>query len=110
MRVRTLKTIMKKLGHSFVDVLKFDIEGSEFPFAKSMVGLWDELPVGYIQVEYTSGGTGTGTFREGISTTQHWTRYGRTRRRGSAFCTVACFRAVIIRTSGRTSKTLSRSL
>ena len=58
MRVRTLKTIMKKLGHSFVDVLKFDIEGSEFPFAKSMVGLWDELPVGYIQVEYHIGGHG----------------------------------------------------
>jgi hypothetical protein len=58
MRVRTLKTIMKRLGHTFVDVLKFDIEGSEFPFANSMVGLWDELPVGYIQVEYHIGGHG----------------------------------------------------
>ena len=54
--VKTLRTIMRTLGHSFVDVLKFDIEGSEFQFARSMKGQWQSLPVGYIQVEYHVGG------------------------------------------------------
>ena len=54
----TLQTVMASLGHRFVDVLKFDIEGSEFPFIKSMSGWWGKVPVGYIQVEYHVGGHG----------------------------------------------------
>ena len=58
MRVKTLPTIMRELGHSFVDILKFDIEGSEYAFVDSMRSRWKDTAIGYIQVEYHVGGVG----------------------------------------------------
>ncbi|WYZ40928.1 hypothetical protein EsH8_IV_001269 [Colletotrichum jinshuiense] len=55
----SIKSIMKKLGHDYVDLIKMDIEGDEFPalesflgdFAKGGDGKGGEVPVGQLVVE-----------------------------------------------------------
>lgn len=50
-QVRSLEDIAKMNGHKFVDVLKMDIEGSEFDVIESLRGL-DGLRFGQICVEF----------------------------------------------------------
>ncbi|KAG9086154.1 hypothetical protein FS749_003876, partial [Ceratobasidium sp. UAMH 11750] len=51
----TLQTLMLKHGHTFIDILKVDIEGSEFEALSSMVKYYKErgrpLPFGQLQLE-----------------------------------------------------------
>lgn len=47
--VKTLKSIMAELGHDHIDILKIDIESSEFSVFKSWD--WMTLPVGQVLVE-----------------------------------------------------------
>lgn len=42
-RVQTLRTFMKNLGHTRVDLRKMDIEGAEFPVLEDLLG--EEVPV-----------------------------------------------------------------
>lgn len=61
----TLQTLMKKNGHTFVDVLKVDVEGAEFDSLKTFVDHfvpWDApddvvLPVGQMQLEIHARGS-----------------------------------------------------
>ena len=51
--VKTLSTIMKELGHKWVDVLKIDIEGNEWPVLEQMVTdkrplMFTQMQVGYL--------------------------------------------------------------
>ena len=50
--VRTLRSIMNELGHTHVDVLKLDVEGSEFAFLESAIGDFDCPPVEQFSVEW----------------------------------------------------------
>ncbi|KAK7055102.1 Methyltranfer-dom domain-containing protein [Favolaschia claudopus] len=49
----TLVEVMKELGHSFVDILKIDIEGGEFQALRDIIQLFDgePLPFGQMQIE-----------------------------------------------------------
>lgn len=51
----TLQSLMKKHGHTFIDILKVDIEGYEFDTLTSMVKYYKEhnlpLPFGQLQLE-----------------------------------------------------------
>ena len=47
--VKTLPTIMKELGHKWVDVLKIDIEGNEWPVLEQMVT--DKRPLMFTQMQ-----------------------------------------------------------
>jgi len=51
----TLQTLMKEHGHTFIDILKVDIEGSEFDTLTSMMKHYKEqnkpLPFGQLQLE-----------------------------------------------------------
>ncbi|KAG0206001.1 hypothetical protein BGX28_002503 [Mortierella sp. GBA30] len=50
---RTLKTLMKENGHDWIDILKVDIEGSEFPtFDAIMDDFGDVLPFSQLQIEF----------------------------------------------------------
>ena len=48
--VKSLSTIMKELKHSWVDVLKIDIEGAEWPVLKALVKSKKALPFTQLQV------------------------------------------------------------
>jgi FkbM family methyltransferase len=48
--VLRLSTIMERLGHDHVDVLKMDIEGAEYPVLKDV--LVSRIPVGQILIEF----------------------------------------------------------
>ena len=48
--VKSLSTIMQELKHSWVDVLKIDIEGAEWPVLKEMVASKKQLPCTQMQV------------------------------------------------------------
>jgi FkbM family methyltransferase len=48
--VRRLATIMAELGHSRIDLLKLDVEGSEYPVIRDIVE--SKLPVGQLLVEF----------------------------------------------------------
>jgi FkbM family methyltransferase len=50
LEVRTLKTLMRENGHSHIDVLKLDIEGSEF----SVIPQFASLPINQILLEIHS--------------------------------------------------------
>merc|ERR1712195_407137 len=52
LEVKTLKTIMKELGHTHVDVLKLDVEGSEFAFLESALDDFDCPPVEQMSIEW----------------------------------------------------------
>ena len=47
--VKTLSTIMRELGHKWVDVLKIDIEGNEWPVLEQMVT--DKRPLMFTQMQ-----------------------------------------------------------
>jgi len=49
----TLQGIMKAFGHDFIDILKIDIEGAEFPALRSMIESFkgQPLPFGQLQIE-----------------------------------------------------------
>eukprot|EP01065_Artemidia_motanka_P032391 TRINITY_DN39405_c0_g1_i1.p1 TRINITY_DN39405_c0_g1~~TRINITY_DN39405_c0_g1_i1.p1 ORF type:complete len:992 (+),score=211.99 TRINITY_DN39405_c0_g1_i1:55-3030(+) len=72
--VRTLGSIMRERGHVWVDVLKVDVEGSEFAFLEQAFSEFGCLPVGQLTLElhhYGGGdpryGTATNPFVEGIA-------------------------------------------
>ncbi|KAF9355757.1 hypothetical protein BGX26_006196, partial [Mortierella sp. AD094] len=49
---RTLRTLMKENGHEWIDILKVDIEGSEYPtFDAIMDDFGDVLPFSQLQIE-----------------------------------------------------------
>ena len=48
-KVKTLSTIMRELGHKWVDVLKIDIEGNEWPVLEQMVT--DKRPLMFTQMQ-----------------------------------------------------------
>ncbi|KAF9438310.1 hypothetical protein BGZ76_008698 [Entomortierella beljakovae] len=49
---RTLRTLMKENGHDWIDILKVDIEGSEYPtFDAIMDDFGDVLPFSQLQIE-----------------------------------------------------------
>ncbi len=47
--VKKLSTIMKELGHKWVDVLKIDIEGNEWPVLEGMIA--DKSPFMFTQMQ-----------------------------------------------------------
>jgi hypothetical protein len=50
----TLGSIMRQLGHSWVDIVKMDIEGAEFPVLRQVMDEFEEeggLPFGQLQLE-----------------------------------------------------------
>ncbi|OHE98321.1 hypothetical protein CORC01_06317 [Colletotrichum orchidophilum] len=55
----SIKSIMKKMGHDYVDLIKMDIEGDEFPTLESFLGDYaqggqlegKEVPVGQLVIE-----------------------------------------------------------
>jgi hypothetical protein len=49
-QVKTLHTIMKELGHDWVDVLKIDIEGNEWAVLKDLIGRKEGFPCTQMQV------------------------------------------------------------
>ena len=48
-QVKKLSTIMKELGHKWVDVLKIDIEGNEWPVLEAMIA--DKAPLMFTQMQ-----------------------------------------------------------
>lgn len=50
--VRTLGSIMAELGHTYIDVLKIDVEGSEYTFLEEMFDSLGCPPVGQIALEW----------------------------------------------------------
>lgn len=52
LNVKTLKTTMKELGHSHIDVLKLDVEGSEYQFLESTIDDFDCPPISQMSVEW----------------------------------------------------------
>lgn len=55
-KLKTLPSIMKQLGHSWVDVLKIDVEGAEYEVLPSIMQHYNSLglriPVTQAQIEY----------------------------------------------------------
>ncbi|KAF9431115.1 hypothetical protein BGZ94_008890 [Podila epigama] len=50
---KTLRTLMKENGHDWIDILKVDIEGSEYDtFASIMDDFGDVLPFSQLQIEF----------------------------------------------------------
>ncbi|KAG9086586.1 hypothetical protein FS749_003543 [Ceratobasidium sp. UAMH 11750] len=50
----TIQALMHKLGHTFIDILKIDIEGAEFDTLKSLINYYKDvgpLPFGQLQLE-----------------------------------------------------------
>jgi len=51
----SLQTLMEMNGHTFIDILKIDIEGFEFPALRSLIEYYDSvnkpLPFGQLQIE-----------------------------------------------------------
>ncbi|KAJ6476286.1 methyltransferase domain-containing protein [Mycena sanguinolenta] len=47
----TLAGIMKELGHTFIDIWKIDIEGSEFPALRDVIRSFDGQPLPFGQME-----------------------------------------------------------
>jgi FkbM family methyltransferase len=50
--VKTLRTIMKELGHTYVDMVKLDIEGSEYLFLEDMFDTIGCPPFGQLAAEW----------------------------------------------------------
>ncbi|KAI7830512.1 methyltransferase domain-containing protein [Gamsiella multidivaricata] len=48
---RTLRSLMKENGHDWIDILKIDIEGSEYPTFNAMMDDFDVLPFSQLQIE-----------------------------------------------------------
>ncbi|KAG0261582.1 hypothetical protein BG011_000871 [Mortierella polycephala] len=48
---KTLKTLMKENGHDWIDILKVDIEGSEYPTFNAVMDDFDILPFSQLQIE-----------------------------------------------------------
>ncbi|KAF9963059.1 hypothetical protein BGZ70_007698 [Mortierella alpina] len=48
---RTLRSLMEENGHDWIDILKVDIEGSEYPTFNAMMDDFDVLPFSQLQVE-----------------------------------------------------------
>jgi len=52
LEVKTLKTTMEVLGHTHIDVLKMDVEGSEYQFLESAIDAYDCPPVSQMSIEW----------------------------------------------------------
>jgi len=52
LEVKTLKTTMVELGHTHIDVLKVDVEGSEYQFLESAIDAYDCPPVSQMSIEW----------------------------------------------------------
>jgi hypothetical protein len=50
--VRTLRTLMHERGHTWIDVLKMDIEGAEWPVLNAFIEAGAPLPATQAQVEF----------------------------------------------------------
>ncbi|KAG0358067.1 hypothetical protein BG005_002768 [Podila minutissima] len=48
---RTLRSLMKENGHDWIDILKVDIEGSEYATFNSIMDDFDVLPFSQLQIE-----------------------------------------------------------
>jgi len=51
--MKTLKEIMKELGHSWIDVLKIDVDGAEWRSFEQMFRDFDSVPATQMQLELT---------------------------------------------------------
>ncbi|ODM98557.1 Methyltransferase-like protein 24 [Orchesella cincta] len=52
--LRTLTTLMEENGHTWINMLKIDIEGAEFATLESLFKIYDVLPFGQLQLEIHS--------------------------------------------------------
>ena len=52
LEVKTLQTTMQELGHTHIDVLKLDVEGSEYQFLESAIDAYDCPPVAQMSIEW----------------------------------------------------------
>lgn len=52
LQVKTLPTIMKELGHTYLDMLKIDVEGSEYVLLEQMFDVFGCPPVNQITLEW----------------------------------------------------------
>jgi hypothetical protein len=50
--VRTLRTLMQERGHTWIDVLKMDIEGAEWPVLNAFIEAGTPLPATQAQIEF----------------------------------------------------------
>ena len=50
--VRTLPSIMKELGHTHIDILKLDVEGSEYTFLEQLLDTMGCPPVNQLTMEW----------------------------------------------------------
>ncbi|KAG0205643.1 hypothetical protein BGX28_002759 [Mortierella sp. GBA30] len=48
---KSLRTIMKEYGHEWIDLLKIDIEGYEYPTMTALMDSYDVLPFSQLQIE-----------------------------------------------------------
>ena len=48
--MQPLSGMMAALGHEWIDVLKVDVEGLEWPIMDSWLAAWDVLPFTQLQV------------------------------------------------------------
>ncbi|KAG0230072.1 hypothetical protein BGW42_001176 [Actinomortierella wolfii] len=48
---QTLSTIMQRLGHTWIDILKVDIEGMEYDVFRGVMDEYDVLPFSQLQIE-----------------------------------------------------------
>lgn len=53
-RVKSLDTIMRELEHPWIDVLKIDIEGFEWPVLRGMIDNGKRFPFTQMQVHIPS--------------------------------------------------------
>ncbi|CAL8079631.1 unnamed protein product [Orchesella dallaii] len=49
--LKTLATLMEENGHTWIDILKIDIEGNEFEALEGLFNSYDILPFGQLQLE-----------------------------------------------------------
>ncbi|KAJ7888827.1 methyltransferase domain-containing protein [Mycena leptocephala] len=70
-RYRSLQSVMKKFGHNWVDILKIDLEGSEFATLVSIIADSQEkpLPFGQLLLEVHIG------WSEDMTTVDHFSRW-----------------------------------
>lgn len=63
---KTLLTLMTANGHGWIDLLKMDIEESEYPVLENILSTFESLPFGQLLVEFHAGWNGGKTHTQSI--------------------------------------------